>query len=301
MRYPAQRWQRVLGTAIGTLIALVVLGLATPASAGVSVDPAEATQGTATRLNIRITNESPTATINRVEIRLPDDAAIAEVYPFSVEDWAPQITMRKLDKPIPNGMHGMDPLTQVTSAITFFAMPDKGIAPGSSAELSLTAGPLPETPRLVIGVVTALSDGTEVRYTALPGAVPTAGERPAVVLALQPAPPGAGGAGQGQHAGAGQDQHGATQGDTEAGDTPAGGFGSGRSLLWGALAALLAVGAVYGVAYLRQRREGAGAAGNFDEDDEDGVAEDADKEIESESEGAVKMHDVEARETAASR
>jgi hypothetical protein len=296
MRYPARRWQRVLATAVGALIALVVLGFGTPAAAGVSVDPPELTQGAAVRLNFRITNESPSATITRVEVRFPGDAPIAEIYPFSAEDWAPQITMRQLDQPIPNGMHGMDPLTEVVSTITYFAMPEKGLAPGGSTDLALTAGPLPSTAHLVIGVVTTLSDGTEVRYTALPGAVPAAGERPAVVLTLKPAPPGAGGAGQGQHGG-GQDQH-AAQSGAQSGDAPAGGFGSGRSLLWGALAALLAVGAVYGVAHLRERRErAAGIAATIDADD----AEDADKEIESDSEGAVKIAGANVQETAASR
>jgi uncharacterized protein YcnI len=175
--------------AIAGAAALALLSLSSPAAAQVVVVPAEAVQGDAADLTFRISNESAAASITQIEVRLPEEAPIAEVYPLSVENWTPSITMRTLDKPLAS-LHG-PPLTDATSAVTWTAVPGKELPPGGTTELSLAVGPLPSVERLAIGVVLTNSDGTLARWTRLPTTEPTAptavDERPAPVLTLRAA------------------------------------------------------------------------------------------------------------------
>jgi len=245
----------------GFAAALAVLVPATSAAADVTVRPSEAGQGDAARLWFRIANSSPTATITKVEFRLPDDAPIAEVYPMSAADWAPAMTMRRLDKALP-GLHG-PPQVEVVTTVTYTAVPGKGVPPGGSTELSLSVGPLPTVDRLVISVVQTSSDGAVVRYVAppAPGVAARAGDLPAPVIVLRPAgAAGAPGAGQSQAADAGAGQppaagadEAADEPDSQAADEPA--RDRGGWSLWWALGAVLLVGVIAAVSLIRQRRE----------------------------------------------
>src|SRR4051812_25313539 len=94
---------RVAIAGAGASLALLVL--AAPAAANVTFLPTPTTQGDGANLTFRITNDSPVATINRVEVRFPQDQPIAEVYPLSTDNWAPQITTRTLAEPL-QSLHG---------------------------------------------------------------------------------------------------------------------------------------------------------------------------------------------------
>ena len=137
--------------------AAAVLGTAGPALADVTVDPPSAVQGSGQNLTFRVTNteQSP---ITRVKLVLPADTPIAEVYPLSVDDWAPQITNRKLQTPLAT-IHGGTPATETASAITWIAMPGKALAPGKSADLSVAVGPLPTLSQMQFTVQATL-DGS---------------------------------------------------------------------------------------------------------------------------------------------
>jgi hypothetical protein len=185
--------------AVAGSAALALLSLALPAAAQVVIVPGQAVQGEAANLMFRVSNDSATASITRIEMRLPDDAPIAEVYPLSVDNWTPSITMRTLDKPVPS-LHGGSSLTEATAAVTWTAVPGKELAPGGTTELTLSVGPLPNADRFVVGVVVTNSDGSTMRWTRQPApagsaeqngaaangaAAPAAGEGPAPVLTLQ--------------------------------------------------------------------------------------------------------------------
>ncbi|HEX2772424.1 MAG TPA: DUF1775 domain-containing protein, partial [Micromonosporaceae bacterium] len=60
-------------------VAVGVFGLAAPASAHVTVNPSEATQGGYARLAFRVPNESDTASTTKVEVVLPENAPVASV------------------------------------------------------------------------------------------------------------------------------------------------------------------------------------------------------------------------------
>jgi uncharacterized protein YcnI len=224
---------------------LALLGVAAPAAADVSVTPTEATQGDTANLTFRITNESPTASITEVDVQLPADTPIAEVYPLSVDDWAPAMTNTKIDKPV-ESLHGYQ-ITDVTTAVKWIAMPDKALPPGGKTELYLSIGPLPATAQLSFAVVLSNSDGTQVRWTAQSGA------NAAPVLVLKSGP-----VGQGGHAAA---HGGATTPDAAAADGETGDSGSagGTSYAAWSLVTLLFIAAICVISIVAQRRRTAGA------------------------------------------
>lgn len=158
---------------IATAAAAALLGTAAPALADVTVTPASAPQGSGANLTFRITNTEPAA-ITRIKLSLPDDTPIAEVYPLSVDDWAPLITNRKLQTPLAT-IHGGSPATETASAITWIAMPGRSLAPGKSADLSVAVGPLPTLSSMQFTLQATLADGK------------TAAALPPATLTLTPA------------------------------------------------------------------------------------------------------------------
>lgn len=244
-----QRSRWAVRAAIAGTGALALLGVAGPAAADVSVTPTEAAQGDAANLTLLITNESRTASITAIDVQLPADTPIAEVYPLSVADWAPAMTNVKIDKPI-ESLHGYQ-ITDVTTAVKWVAMPGKALPPGGKTELPLSIGPLPSVANLSFGVVLTNSDGTQVRFTGRPGTSAAPGEQPAPVLALKAAP-----GGQGAHAAG----HGSAT--AEPASTPAAAADTGSSAAKGGtsyggwtLTTLLAVAAitVFGLVFQRRR------------------------------------------------
>lgn len=239
---------------VAALAAAGVLAWPAPAyAADVTTSPTQARQGGAVKLEFVVPDELPGARAERIEIRLPADAPIAEVYPMSVPGWAPRITSRRLDQPVA-GIHSSR-VDEVTSAVTWVRMP--GTAPGP-ARLTLSMGPLPQTDRLTFEVLRTYADGTVVRW-----AGPT-GARRAPSLTLLPAAPGAaaGHGGHGNAPAAGAAVGGAgdvpaagarAAGGPAAGDAPSGG-GNADGMLAAGLLAGLGGGAAIGWLVSRWRR-----------------------------------------------
>jgi hypothetical protein len=228
----------------GAGAALALLVLAAPAAANVTFLPTPTTQGDAADLTFRVSNDSSVATINRIEVRFPEDQPIAEVYPLSTDNWAPQITTRTLAKPL-QSLHGGGSVTDATTAVTWTAMPGLALKPGQSVDLTVAAGPLPSTPQLVIGVIVTRSDGVVERWTRAPGATnATIDERPAVVISLAPATGDA----------AAAHDHGAVAGQPTGVAAPATtGDGNSPYIKW-VLVILVILGGLTVVSLYRQRR-----------------------------------------------
>ncbi|MBU2664270.1 YcnI family protein [Actinoplanes bogorensis] len=183
----------------GVPIAAAALGLfaATPAFADVTVSPSTAVQGSGDNLTFKVTNRGDKP-VHTIKLDLPADTPVAEVYPLSVDDWAPRIQQRTLSTALPT-LHGDTPTTETASAIEWIAMPGKNLAPGASTEVRIAIGPLPTLSSMDFKIVTAYADGK-------------AGPAdPAAKLTLTPAPAGAPAAGH----------HGAAAGGTTAGDAAA--------------------------------------------------------------------------------
>ncbi|MEU7610041.1 DUF1775 domain-containing protein [Micromonospora sp. NPDC049204] len=157
----------------------------------VTTTPSEARQGDAVRLEFTVPEERAGTKTNQIEVRLPADAPIAEVYPMSVNGWAPRISSRTLDKPVA-GIHSSG-VSTVTTAVTWVRVGESEPGP---ARLALSMGPMPQAERLTFEVVQTYADGTVVRWA------DAAGPHRAPALTLLPAAPGAAGpAAHGGHGG----------------------------------------------------------------------------------------------------
>lgn len=219
------------------------LAFAAPALADITVTPDQAVQGDAARLTFQVRNDGARTAITRVQVKLPADTPIAEVYPLSVSDWAPQTQTRKLATPIP-GVHGL-PQGDIVTSITWVNV-NKGLPPGGSAELSLEMGPLPQIDKLVFTIEQTNSDRSVVRYTAT-GIAGSAADRPAPVVALRAPGPGAATHEQ-AHGG------GAVDGEAQPAAAESADAGSGRSNAWWLAGAMLVIGLIAGLGIARQKR-----------------------------------------------
>ncbi|MGW5558737.1 DUF1775 domain-containing protein [Micromonospora sp. NPDC003944] len=220
-------------------------------AADLTTTPTEARQGEAVRLEFSVPEERAGTTTKQIEVRLPTDAPIAEVYPMSVDGWAPRLSSRTLDKPLP-GIHSSG-VSTVTTAVTWVRV---GASAPGPARLALSMGPMPQTERLTFEVVQTYADGTVVTWA------DAAGPHRAPALTLLPAAPGA--AGPAAHHG-GPAAGAPAAGDSGADAAPparAGGTdeGSADGMLAAGLLAGLGGGAAIGWLVSRWRRRDPGEA-----------------------------------------
>jgi len=251
-----------------------VVGTAGPALAGpvradVTISPPSAPQGSGANVHLDVNNSGPRA-ITKVKLVMPADTPVAEVFPLSVDDWAPQIVNRKLATPL-TSIHGGTPVTETAASITWIAV-NGPLQPGKSADLAVALGPLPTADRMIFTVIPTYADGT------------VGPAMPPAALTLTPAP-----AGQqpGGHTGHGDETGSGTSGSGDDGSGDDAAFaavvaqaeeGPGFWSIAGWVVAAVAVaGAVVVMLRGRRRVEDAGddeaaTDGEADEDGEEPVA-----------------------------
>ncbi|SCL34599.1 Uncharacterized protein YcnI [Micromonospora pallida] len=220
--------------ALGAAVATAVLGLAGPASAHVSVNPADATQGGYGRFAFRVPNESDTAATTKVEVVLPENAPVGSVSTMPVPGWTVTVEKRKVDPPVE--VHGSQ-LSEVVSKLTWTAAAGGGVEPGQFQEFAVSMGPLPQTDQMVFKTLQTYSDGNVQRWIEAPTPGGEESESPAPVLTLAAPSPSAAPAARGADEEAGAD-----------GSGPALGLG-----IAGLVAGLAGLG-LGAVAYARTRR-----------------------------------------------
>ncbi|WP_410814128.1 DUF1775 domain-containing protein [Micromonospora sp. 067-2] len=207
-------------------------------AADVTTTPTQARQGDAVRLEFTVPEERAGTTTRQIEVRLPADAPVAEVYPMSVTGWAPRISSRTLDTPV-TGIHS-SAVGTATTAVTWIRV--DGSEPGP-ARLALSMGPLPQAERLTFEVIQTYADGTVVRWA------DASGSHRAPVLTLLPAAAGA--AGAAGHSGHGGPAAGpaidADSGVDSADDASGAGDGSGGGGGSGGTDVMLAAGLLTGL------------------------------------------------------
>lgn len=139
--------------------AAAVLGalVAGPAFADVTVSPTTAVQCSGENLYFTLTNDG-SQPIRTIEVSWPADTPVAEVYPLSVDDWAPKINMQKLSQPL-TSIHGGTPVTEAAKSITWLAMPGRELAPGKQTVLGIAIGPLPTVSSMRFTATTTYVDG----------------------------------------------------------------------------------------------------------------------------------------------
>jgi uncharacterized protein YcnI len=166
----------VLGTA-----AALLLAVAAPASAHVTVNPQEAEKGGFARLAFRVPNESDTASTVKLEVVLPENAPVGSVSIMPVAGWTAQVERRKVDPPV--DVHGTQ-VSEVVSKITWTAAAGGGVKPGEFAEFPVSMGPLPESDTMVFKALQTYSDNQVSRWIEEPQAGAEEPENPAPVLTL---------------------------------------------------------------------------------------------------------------------
>src|SRR3954468_22871622 len=80
--------------------AALVLVIAGPASAHVTVNPNTAAQGAYTKVSFRVPTESDTASTTKLQVNLPTDTPIASVSTKPVVGWTVATVKTKLATPI---------------------------------------------------------------------------------------------------------------------------------------------------------------------------------------------------------
>lgn len=161
-----------------------LIGVATVASAHVSVSSDDAKPGGFGKLVFRVPTESDTASTNKVTVKLPAKTPFAFVSGQAKPGWTAKLNETKHDKPVKIGDFTVSKtITSVTWTST-----GEGIAPGQFDEFALSVGPIPKTKSLDFSVQQGYSDGSAVDWDQLQTGK-TEPERPAPTLELSsPAP-----------------------------------------------------------------------------------------------------------------
>jgi hypothetical protein len=239
---------------LAAVVAAGVVGMACPAMADVTISPPSAPQGSGQNVHLDVKNTAATA-ITKVKLVLPRDTPVAEVFPLSVDNWAPQIENMTLDEPL-TSIHGGTPVTETAASITWIAV-GAPLPPGRSADLAVALGPLPTTGQMTFTVIPTYADGK------------VGPAMPPATLTLTPAEPGGQAPGHTGHDGTGAP---GTSSDDAAFAAVVAQAEQGPgfwSIAGWVVAALAVSGAV--VALLRGRRRSGGDAGDAgDAPDEDG-------------------------------
>jgi uncharacterized protein YcnI len=178
-----------LGIVVATAVALA-LGVSPAAGAHVTVHADDAAQGGFAELAFRVPTESDTASTVKVQLAFPVDTPIADVSVLPHPGWTYQVTRSTAAVRDPHGHGHAAELAKAVSQIEWTASGrDSAVKPGEYELFRISAGPLPDTDRLVFKVVQTYDDGQQARWIELPVAGGPQPEHPAPVLSLTAAAP----------------------------------------------------------------------------------------------------------------
>ncbi|MEV6848153.1 YcnI family protein [Actinoplanes sp. NPDC051411] len=162
--------------------AALVLAIAGPASAHVTVNPNTAAQGAYTKVSFRVPTESDTASTTKLQVNLPTDTPIASVSTKPVVGWTVATVKSKLATPIKSDDGD---ITEAVTQITWTASKGAEIKPGEFQEFDVSLGPLPTTAnQIIFKALQTYSDGTIVRWIDEPTTDGSEPDHPAPVLKL---------------------------------------------------------------------------------------------------------------------
>jgi len=159
--------------------------LAGPASAHVTVNPSEASQGGYATLTFKVPNEKDDASTVQVEVEIPTDNPIASVSVQPVPGWTATVTKTALASPVETEGG------QVTEAVSKITWTGGEIQPGQFQQFPVSMGPLPEADSLTFKTLQTYGDGEVVRWIEATPAGGDEPEFPAPVLTLGKADEGA--------------------------------------------------------------------------------------------------------------
>lgn len=223
--------------AAAALTAGLVLVPVAAASAHVHVTPDTTAAGSYALLDVRVPNESSTASTTRVELALPTDHPFTYAAVQPVPGWTAEVTEAAL--PTPVEVDGTT-LTRAPRTITWTAQAGSGIAPGQFQQFPVSVGALPAAGTTVqLPATQTYSDGTVVAWDQPVGADGSEPENPAPVITTTAAA-------------SGHHDDGAAPASTASGSGPGSGAGAGAGTWLGATGAVLGAAALV-VSLLRRR------------------------------------------------
>ncbi|GIJ80092.1 Uncharacterized protein YcnI [Micromonospora phaseoli] len=247
------RHRRTVGTAAALAFGAVVtavFGFAAPASAHVTISPEVAEQGGYGRFAFRVPNESDEASTTKVEVFLPENAAIGSVSTTPVPGWTVAVEKRTVDPPVQ--VHGAE-ISEVVAKVRWTAEAGTAIGPGTFQEFPVLLGPLPETDQMIFKALQTYSDGAVVRWIDEPEPGGEEPATPAAVLTLTAAADAPSAA-----------PTGAAEAPTAADDSTGGDSGNGLAVGLGVAGLVAGLGGLVlgGLAFARGRREGGAVQGD---------------------------------------
>jgi uncharacterized protein YcnI len=164
------------------ITAFMIVALALPAAAHVTINPNTAVPGGYDAFDVRVPNEETNADTTQVQLHLPTDHPIASVSVQPTPGWTIQVTKGTLPKPIKTDDG------EVTTAVTQITWSGGKITPGQFQQFTISLGPLPtDTATLYFKALQTYTDKAGktnvVRWIDMPsnGAEP---EHPAPSIAL---------------------------------------------------------------------------------------------------------------------
>jgi uncharacterized protein YcnI len=144
------------------LVAGIILFMAAPAWAHVTVSPNEAAKGGFTTLTFQVPNEKDDANTTKVEVSFPQDAPIADAAVEAVAGWTIDVTKTKLETPVTTDEG--ESLDEAVNTITWTAEAGKGIAPGYFEQFKVSVGLPDDTDALEFPTLQTYSNGDIVKW-----------------------------------------------------------------------------------------------------------------------------------------
>jgi uncharacterized protein YcnI len=143
----------------------IVLALAAPAAAHVTVDPSSAPKGSTTKLSFLVPNEEPTAKVTELQVAFPTppNTPISSVAVEAKPGWNVKVTTQKLAKPITSDD---GTINSIVSLIDWKAKTAAdGIAPEQFGEFAINADGLPTNEdQVVFKAIQTYSNGSVVKW-----------------------------------------------------------------------------------------------------------------------------------------
>jgi periplasmic copper chaperone A len=152
---------RRIAIVLGTAAVLVVV-MALPAAAHVSVSPSEATKGGFATLAFQVPNEEADATTTKVQVNLPEDAPIADASVQPVPGWTVKVQHAPLTPPVTTDEG--DEVDERVASVTWTATGDQGIGDGEFQEFRISARLPDDVDTMRFPTIQTYSDGTTVDW-----------------------------------------------------------------------------------------------------------------------------------------
>jgi len=169
--------------AVGGIV-LVVLGIASPAWAHVTVHPSAMPAGSKdVELTFRVPNERQNADTVMLQVFFPTNLPLLTVDVLPVPGWSATVHTQTLATPVRTD-DGL--VSQIVTDVAWRSM-SGGIAPGQYEDFSVAAGSVPDRPaQLVFKALQTYSSGEIVRWIEVSVAGQPEPDTPAPVLTLTP-------------------------------------------------------------------------------------------------------------------